>query len=226
MVESGALQCEILETTRNCEYSVIWLHGLGADGHDFVPIVAQLDLHRSRGFRFVFPHAPVIPVTINGGMEMRSWYDIRGLDMNRDQDTDGIVKTARQIRELIRTEQNRGVVANKIFLAGFSQGGAIALYVGLRYPDRLAGIIALSTYLLLAERLGTERSEANRDTPVFMAHGVQDPVVPLSAGQSCASQLTALEYPLSWQSYSMQHNVCVEEIQAVSAWMAKIIDHA
>jgi len=222
--ESGLLQCEILETADNCDYSVIWLHGLGADGHDFVPIVPQLKLGEAHGFRFVFPHAPVIPVTINGNMSMRAWYDIRSMSMSRDQDVEGIKNAAAQTGDLIRAEQNRGVPANRIFLVGFSQGGAVALYVGLRYPERLAGIMALSSYLLMPELLESERSEANLDVPLFIAHGIQDPVVPFSAGEHSAKQLAALDYPLSWQSYNMQHNVCMEEIQAVSAWIAEIID--
>ena len=222
--EPGLLQCEVLETADTCEYSVIWLHGLGADGHDFVPIVPELKLGDEHGVRFIFPHAPVIPVTINGNMRMRAWYDIRSLSMSRDQDVEGISRAATQTADLIRSEQSKGVPASRIFLVGFSQGGAIALYVGLRYPQRLAGIVALSAYQLLAKKLETERSDANLDVPVFMAHGIQDPVVPFSAGESSAKQIAALDYPLTWQSYNMQHNVCMEEIEAVSAWIAEIID--
>ena len=189
-------------------------------------IVAQLNLTGAHGFRFVFPHAPVIPVTINGSMKMRAWYDITNLSMSRDQDIDGIQRAGEQIQALIQAEQNSGVPLNKIFLAGFSQGGAVALHVGLRYPERLAGIIALSSYLLMGEQLDAERSEANRDIPLFMAHGVQDPVVPYIAGQNGARQLAAMNYPLSWHSYNMQHNVCMEEIQAVSTWIAETIDDA
>ncbi len=218
-----ALQCEILETAGDCEYSIIWLHGLGADGNDFVSIVPELNLGKSHGFRVVFPHAPVIPVTINGGMKMRAWYDIRGMSMSRDQDLEGIRRSALQIEALISAELGKGIPANKILLAGFSQGGALALYVALRYPQQLAGICALSTYQLMADQLEAERSAANRNIPVFMAHGKQDPVIPITAGESGARQLEALNYPVTWQAYNMQHNVCMEEIQAVSAWIEELI---
>ena len=221
---SGMLSREIVETADQCDYAVIWLHGLGADGHDFVPIVPQMKLGSGHGFRFIFPHAPVIPVTINGNMEMRAWYDIRGMSMNRDQDMDGILATAARIQALIDSEYQKGIDHHNIFLAGFSQGGAMAMYVGLRYPQRLAGIIALSSYQLLSDQLEAERSDANRQTPVFIAHGVQDPVVPFIAGESSAKQLSGMNYPVSWQSYNMQHNVCMEEIQDVSAWIAEISD--
>lgn len=221
-----ALQYEFLETADECEYAVIWLHGLGADGHDFVSIVPQLNLDHGRGFRFVFPHAPVIPVTINGGMRMRAWYDIRSLSMNRDQDLERIRSSALQIEALIQDELNRGIPAIKILLAGFSQGGALALYIGLRYPHRLAGICVLSGYQLLGDKLDAERSDANRNTPVFMAHGNQDPVVPIAAGESSAAQLRKLHYPVTWQTYNMQHNICMDEIQAVSAWIKEISENA
>ena len=215
-----------LETGANPLGSVIWLHGLGADGHDFEPIVPELRLPDSMPLRFVFPHAPVRPVTVNGGMAMRAWYDIRSMSMSRDQDMDGIRKAAGQVEALIAAEQEKGVPANKILLAGFSQGGAMALYIGLRHPQQLAGICALSAYLLLPEKLESERSNANRNTPVFMAHGIQDPVVPIIAGESAARQLSAMHYPLKWETYDMQHNVCMEEILAVSGWIKDLIEDA
>jgi phospholipase/carboxylesterase len=221
----ATLQCEILETAETCDYAVIWLHGLGADGHDFVPIVPELNLGTEHGFRFVFPHAPVMPVTINGGMQMRAWYDIRGMSMDRDQDEEGIGRSAAQVVALVEAEIAKGITANQIILAGFSQGGAIALYAGLRYPQRLAGICALSTYQLLAGSLETERSEANKNVPVFMAHGSLDPLIPVIAGENTAGQLRAMGYPVTWQTYNMQHSVCMEEIQAVSAWIGTITEN-
>jgi phospholipase/carboxylesterase len=192
---------------------------LGADGHDFEPIVPELGLAADLGARFVFPHAPSMPVTLNGGMVMPAWYDIGDPDLGRRVDLDGVRRSAEHIRDLLKREQARGIPPERIVLAGFSQGGAIALYLGLRYPQRLAGILALSTYLVAADTLEGERAEANRDTPVFLGHGTYDPLVPESAGRSAAERLKSLGQPVAWTTYPMQHQVCLEEIRDVGAWL-------
>jgi phospholipase/carboxylesterase len=200
------------------ESAVIWLHGLGASGHDFEPIVPYLGLD-SAAARFVFPHAPVRPVTINNGMRMRAWYDIHGPQVSRDQDEAGIANSAELVRALIERENERGVPCSRIVLAGFSQGGAIALHVGLRYGERLAGILALSTYLLFPERLDGERSQANARTPVFVGHGSFDPMVPIAMGRALADRLQALAYPVSWHHYPIPHSVDQAEIADAGAWL-------
>ncbi len=197
--------------------AVIWLHGLGADGHDFEPIVPELKL--PFGARFIFPHAPVRPVTINGGMAMRAWYDIVGFGAKFEQDVDGIRASAASVGALIDREIARGLDATQIVLAGFSQGGAIALHTGLREPRRLGGIVALSTYLPLAESLAAELSDANRDVPILMAHGSVDPVVPLAMGEASKTLLEAAGYAVDWRVYPMAHSVCIEEIAAISAFL-------
>ncbi len=199
--------------------TVIWLHGLGADGHDFESIVPELGLDPSIGVRFLFPHAPQIPVTLNGGMRMRAWYDIAELDLRRHHDEAGILRSCARIEALIDHEISRGVPTERIVLAGFSQGGAIALHLGLRFDRKLAGIVALSTYLVRAESLDQELSPANRKTPIFQAHGAHDPMVPLDRGQEARDRLLALGYPLFWQRYPMQHEVCWEEIRALGDWL-------
>ena len=200
--------------------AVIWLHGLGADGHDFEPIVPELRLEHA--VRFVFPHAPVRPVTINGGMAMRAWYDILGFDRNAKEDAAGIRASAAAVTELIDREIERGIPAERIALAGFSQGGAIALHTALREPRALAGVLALSTYLPLAGTLPTERSGANAAIRIFMAHGTEDPVLPLSLGESSRRALAALGYTVDWHAYPMPHSVCLEEINAIGAWLAAL----
>lgn len=200
--------------------AVIWLHGLGADGHDFVPLVPALGLPAGQGIRFVFPHAPMRPVTINGGMVMRAWYDIHDAAFTRREDEAGIRQSDDLVRELIRREQARGVPGNRIVLAGFSQGGAMALFTGLRHEAPLAGILALSTYLPLAERLEEERHPANHRTPVLMIHGSRDSIVPLSLAQASRRRLEALGQPLEWHELSMGHEVTAEEADLVGAWLA------
>jgi phospholipase/carboxylesterase len=197
--------------------SVIWLHGLGADGHDFEPIVPELSL----GFaaRFVFPHAPVRPVTINGGMAMRAWYDILGLDRRAPEDAVGIRTSAAAVTELIDSEIARGMPAERIVLAGFSQGGAIALQTALREPRKLGGVMALSTYLPLASTLAAERSAASAGLPIFMAHGTADDILPLALGESSRRALEALGFSVEWHAYAMAHSVCGEEIGAIGAWL-------
>ncbi len=204
--------------------SVIWLHGLGADGHDFEPVVPQLRAASDVPLRFVFPHAPTRPVTINNGMVMRAWYDIKGFDLSQKEDIDGTTDSASQITELIDQEQARGIAADKIVLAGFSQGGAIALYLGLRYPKKLAGIMALSTYLPFADALLDERSDANRGTPILMAHGTADPVVPMGLGQLSYERIHAMGYPVQWQTYPMAHAVCPPQLADIAGWLRQRFD--
>ncbi|MCC5859199.1 MAG: alpha/beta hydrolase fold domain-containing protein [Ectothiorhodospiraceae bacterium] len=203
--------------------SVIWLHGLGADGHDFEPIVPELRLPAEHGVRFLFPHAPVRPVTLNAGMAMRAWYDIIALGGNAQQDAAGIRQSARQLEALIQREHERGVPAERIVLAGFSQGGAIALHTGLRHPERLAGIMGLSTYLPLGDTVEAERHSANAQTPIFLAHGSMDPVVPMAMGERSRDGLQAMGYPVEWHDYPMVHQVCMEEIEDISAWLQRVL---
>lgn len=210
-------------TRRNPEASVIWLHGLGADGHDFEPIVPELARGQERALRFVFPHAPVRPVTINGGYRMRAWYDITGFDRQAIQDEVGIRGADAALRALIRRENERGIPADRIVLAGFSQGGATALFTALRYPEKLAGIIGLSCYALLASTLADERRPANQSTPIFMAHGSSDPVVDPRLGEECRRLLESHGYAVEWHSYPMPHSVCAEEVAAISAWLSRTL---
>jgi len=198
--------------------SVIWLHGLGADGHDFEPVVPALQLPGTP-LRYVFPHAPPRAVTINMGMVMRAWFDVRGLQRGSSQDEQGIRTSEAQLRALIRRENERGIPAERIVLAGFSQGGAVALHTGLRYEERLAGILALSTYLPLQDRFDAEVHEANRATPIFQAHGTQDPLVVPERGEETREFLTARGYPLEWRTYPIQHAVSPEEIADVRTWL-------
>ena len=200
-------------------YSVIWLHGLGADGHDFEPIVPYLDLPPATTVRFIFPHALMRPVTVNGGAVMRAWYDIIEISTSKGQDEAGIKHSAMKVRDLIDAEISRGVPASRILLAGFSQGGAMALHVGLRYPEKLAGIMALSAYLLFPERLKEEASEANVETPVFIGHGTADPVVPFLLGQAAREVLDTGKRPVEWHSYPIPHSVSQPEIVDIGHWM-------
>jgi phospholipase/carboxylesterase len=210
-----------LVTGADPQGTVVWLHGLGADGWDFVPIVRELPLPESLALRFIFPHAPVRPVTINNGNEMRAWYDIRQSDIARVPDEAGIRDSQAAIERLIARERTRGVADEKIVLAGFSQGGAIALQTGLRHRERLAGIVALSTYLPLEESLEAEASGANRSTPVFMGHGTQDPVIPLALAQASQRALQARSYDVQWHTWPMPHSVCAEEVEALGEFLAR-----
>jgi len=207
------------ETAASPRYSVIWLHGLGADGHDFAPIVPELVAVDWPALRFVFPHAPVRPVTVNGGMPMRAWYDIVGFDLLAQQDEAGIRASIAATEALIARENARGVPDERIFLAGFSQGGAIALAAGLRHASRLAGIVALSTYLPIADTLAAERSAANADVGIFQAHGSFDPVVIPPRGSASRDLLQGLGYRVDWHSYPMAHAVCAEEIADLRRWL-------
>ena len=210
-----------IETADHPTHSVIWLHGLGADGHDFAPIVPDLVSPQWPALRFVFPHAPVRPVTINGGMPMRAWYDIFGFDLLSKQDEAGTRQSIAQVDALIAREQERGVPSERILLAGVSQGGAIALAGGLRHPQKLAGIIALSTYLPIAATLADERSAANANVPIFWGHGTLDPVVILQRGIDSRAALEALGYKVDWHTYPMPHSVCPEEIADLRQWMGE-----
>ena len=200
-------------------YSVIWLHGLGADGHDFEGIVPELALAAATNIHFIFPNAPVQPVTVNGGINMRAWYDIADSALENQVDTDGIYQSAAAIAELIKQEQAKGIKPEHILLAGFSQGGVIALHAGLRYPERLAGILALSTYLPTTRQLALERSAANNNVPIFMAHGILDLVVSIETAKAAYDSLTAMGYQITWRDYVMAHSVCVEEIQHISEFI-------
>ncbi|HEU4646213.1 MAG TPA: dienelactone hydrolase family protein [Burkholderiales bacterium] len=214
-----SLEAVEIETAASPDASVIWLHGLGADGHDFEPVVPELRLAPMLRLRFVFPHAPVRPVTLNMGMRMRAWYDILQLG-GGPEDEVGVRASQGMVEALIERERSRGVAARRIVLAGFSQGGAIALHTGLRHGQRLAGILALSTYLPLAGSLQAERSEANRDVPIFMAHGELDDIIPLTRAQQSRQALAAQGYALQWHSYPMPHSLCGEEIADIAAWLA------
>jgi len=209
-----------LQTHETCEWSVIWMHGLGADGSDFVPVLPELGLDPSISIRFVFPNAPSIPVTCNGGYVMPAWYDIISLDKDsRDVDAAGIVTSRRQIRDLIERENKLGIPSNRIFLAGFSQGGAVAYTTGLTHPEPLAGIIALSTYLPVPKLVIEEVAEANRKTPIFAAHGTEDDVVSLELGMHARDFLQQNGYTSQWHEYPMPHSICLEEIQDIGTWL-------
>lgn len=203
--------------------TVIWLHGLGADGHDFVPVVPELGLPKDHGIRFIFPHAPVRPVTINNGMPMRAWYDILSLSRMDKQDDAGIRASEAIVHGVIRQELSLGIPVNRIVIAGFSQGGAIALHTALRYPQRLAGLLPLSTYLPLNDKLAVEASPANKDLPILMCHGEYDQVLPLALGESSCEILGAQGYDVDWRTYPMQHQVCSEEIEVIGEWLQKVL---
>jgi len=217
------LPCIEMETAPNPRASVIWLHGLGADGNDFVPIVPELRLPGSLPVRFIFPHAPVRPVTINNGFRMRAWYDISAADLNNRADIAGVQQSQRQVEALVGREKERGIASARTVLAGFSQGGAIALYTGLRHADRLAGIIALSTYLVAADKLFAEAATANRGASIFMGHGTADPIVRFEWGNASRQALASAGYDVEWHTYRMEHSVCMEEINAVSAWLTRVL---
>ena len=212
-----------LESAPQPGAAVIWLHGLGADGNDFAALVPELDLRACPPIRFVFPHAPSLPVTLNGGYVMPAWYDIFGADLVQRQDAAGIRKSAQAITALIEHEISRGIPARNIVLAGFSQGCAVALHTGLRFPQRLAGIVALSGYLPLADSLAAERTNANADTPIFMGHGSMDPVVVPARGEASRDLLGKLGYSVQWHDYPMQHSVHAREVADISVFLASVL---
>ncbi|HEY7652871.1 MAG TPA: alpha/beta hydrolase-fold protein [Methylomirabilota bacterium] len=220
---SDLLDALEIETAPNPDAAVVWMHGLGADGHDFEPIVPELGLPARPGIRFVFPHAPLRPVTINQGHVMRAWYDIRALAGVRREDEAGVRQSARQIEALMERERQRGIASRRLVLAGFSQGGAMALHVALRYPERLAGILALSCFLPLGSTLAAEASPANGDVPIFWAHGVHDPMVPLAMAEQGREQVGSLGYRIEWHQYPIPHSVCAEEIADVARWLGRVL---
>jgi phospholipase/carboxylesterase len=222
-MSSRALPTVEVEPERPARATVVFLHGLGADGHDFEPVVPYLGLDPALAVRFVFPHAPSRGVTINRGMIMPAWYDIRSGDLRADVDEQGIRESARAVAALVERERGRGIEPRNIVLGGFSQGGAIALHAALRYPERLAGVIALSTYLVLADSLPAEASAANRDLPVFMAHGTRDPMVAFERGDWSRQHLAEQGYPVEWHTYPMQHEVAPREIEDMSRWIASVL---
>ena len=221
---SELLQCVEVQTDPAPAATVILLHGLGADGYDFVPVVRELETHGAPAARYVFPHAPTMPVTINGGYVMRAWYDILGTDLVRREDEHGIRASQGMVEALIEQEVGRGVPRSRIVLAGFSQGGAITLQTGLRQSEPLAGLIALSCYLPLATAFAKEAAAGSTRVPIFLAHGTQDPVVPLARGTTSRDALKAAGYAVEWHEYPMPHSVCAEEIRDIAAFMKRVLD--
>jgi len=218
-----SLEAVIIEPPSVHGASVIWLHGLGADGHDFEPIVPELGLPEDHGIRFIFPHAPVRPVTINAGMAMRAWYDVKSQDLRRQEDAEAIEDSKEIINRFIAAEIRNGIPAHRIILAGFSQGGAITLHSGLRYPERLGGLLALSCYLPLPGRLAAEKSAASLTVPILMLHGVFDPLIPVTTGQQSFELLKHFGYNIEWRTYPMQHSVCMEEVEDIGRWLQSVL---
>ena len=218
-------QLEFIERTtgENPTHSIIWLHGLGADGHDFEAIVPELSLPASASYRFLFPHAPFQRITVNKGQVMRGWYDIRSTDIDRQEDFEGISDSTIALMSLIEDEINRGIPAENIVIAGFSQGGAIALNTGLRYHTKLAGIMALSTYLPSHEAYPENAHEENKGTPIFMAHGKVDEVIAFEIGQKSQAKLESMGYPVEWHEYNIGHGVGPDELDAISQWLQKVL---
>ena len=209
-----------IETAPDPRTSIIWMHGLGADGNDFAPLADEIDLPVA--VRYIFPHAPMMPVSINGGYVMRAWYDISDAAIRRE-DESGVRASQRLVEDLLAREKSRGIGASRIVLAGFSQGGAIALQAGLRHGERLAGIMALSTYVPLADQLATEAHPANRGVPIFMAHGTADPMIAFARAQASRDLLLQLGYAVEWSEYRMQHAVCPQEIADIGAWLGRVL---
>jgi len=220
------LDCVELNPDTAPAYAIIWLHGLGADGHDFEPVAQALQLPASLPIRFVFPHAPQRPVTVNMGAVMRAWYDILEMDVARRVDLENILTSAQLLRNLIQRELDNGIPSQRILLAGFSQGGAIALHTGLRYEKPLAGILAMSTYLPTVETLEAECHAANRDIPILMTHGQYDPVIPIVHAENTREALIRLGYSVQWQAYPMEHQVCIEEIADLRSWLLEVLPPA
>ncbi|HEX9718988.1 MAG TPA: alpha/beta hydrolase [Ramlibacter sp.] len=219
----AALEFIETETGPQPGATIIILHGLGADGNDFVPIARELDLAEAGPVRFVFPHAPVIPVTINNGYRMRAWYDILGMDLASREDEAGLRKSMAAVEDLLEREEERGMPAHRIVMAGFSQGCAMALLTGLRHKERLAGMVGMSGYLPLARTTGSERTDANALTPIFMGHGRHDDVVDIARGTASCDALRGLGYEVEWHDYPMGHSVCMEEIEDLNAWLLKVL---
>ena len=222
MEKTNLLPSIIVNPKKDPIASVIWLHGLGADGHDFENIVPELSLPETLPVRFIFPHAPLRPITLNGGYVMRAWYDIHSLALDQDQDEIGIRTSKQAICALIEQEQQQGILSNRIILAGFSQGGVMALYTGLRYSKPLGGVLALSSYLALDNTLDAEAHAASKDIPIMMAHGTMDPLIPLSLAESSKHLLEKKGYKIEWHTYPMEHTVCSNEILDISEWLKKL----
>ena len=212
-----------VETAPKPEVAIIWMHGLGADGNDFVPLVRELDLAGLPAIRFVFPHANTMPVTINGGYVMRAWYDIIGTDLARREDEAGLRASQLQVEALVAREKARGIPASRIVLAGFSQGCAMALQTGLRHPETLAGLMCLSGYVPLSAKVPTERTDASLATPVFMVHGRGDGVIPIARAEQSRDLLKSMGYQVEWHEYMMQHSLCAEEVDHISAWLKRVL---
>lgn len=214
-----------IESGANPSAAIIWMHGLGADANDFVPIVKELDLRDCPAIRFIFPNAPQIPVTLNGGYIMRAWYDIAaaGTDINKREDESGLRQSQQQVEALITRENARGIATENIILAGFSQGCAMSLQTGLRHPQKLAGIMGLSGYVPLADKIAEERHPANQNTSIFLVHGTVDPVIPIQRAQQSRDLLVSLGYPVEWHDYWMQHSVSPQEIMDIEFWLRKIL---
>ena len=217
------LEAIIIETDEHPDAAVIWLHGLGADGNDFVPIIEQLQLPSDLVIRFIFPHAPIRPITINQGYPMSGWYDISSDSIVAQEDEMGIKESSAILKQLCEEQEENGIDACRIVVAGFSQGGAIALHCGCRYPKPLAGIMALSTYLALPDSLDDEISDAAIETPVFMAHGQQDEIIDFQHGKDCQQQLESYDMDIHWHEYEMGHSVCLEEIQHIRRWLTEVL---
>jgi phospholipase/carboxylesterase len=220
---SSTLETIQVDTGPNPTASVIWLHGLGASGDDFVPIVRELDLTGLPAIRFIFPHAPTMPVTVNNGYVMRAWYDIIGADLTRREDEKGLRASQAMVEALIAQEKARGVPAARIVLAGFSQGCAMTLQTGLRHPEKLAGLLCLSGYVPLHTTIAAERVAANQQTPVFLAHGRGDQVIPIIRAEQSRDLLKSLGYDVEWREYQMPHSVCQEEVEDIGAWFRRVL---
>lgn len=214
----------VVQASRSVDASIIWLHGLGADGHDFEPIVPHLGSAVTERTRFVFPHAPKRPVTINNGFVMRAWYDVLDVDIARRADAVGVRESEKILRCYIEAEVESGIPPERIVVAGFSQGGAIALHGGLRYPQRLAGVLGISCYLPLPAEIADGGAPANAKTPMFMAHGTQDPVIPVGAGEKSRDFLRDLDYDIEWHTYPVPHSVCLEEIEDIGRWLRRVLE--
>ena len=218
----STLESVIVETGTKPSFTIIWMHGLGADGHDFEPLVPELIEAGMPSLRFVFPHAPVRPVTLNNGYRMRAWYDLLAIDRRAAEDAEGIHASSSAIGEFIKKENDSGIPTSRIAIAGFSQGGAMALHVATRAPEKLAGVIALSCYLPLARQFATERSNANLSTPMFIAHGQQDPVVPFQLGDDSRRVLEGTGFKVEWHAYAMPHSLCEQEVADIRAFLKRI----
>ncbi|AEA96300.1 alpha/beta hydrolase [Alteromonas mediterranea] len=218
------LPCVEINPSTAPDACVIWLHGLGDSGHGFAPIVPELKLPDSMAVKFLFPHASERPITINGGMRMRAWYDIKSLDFESRADLEGVKESAEQVEQLIKAQIESGIKAERIVLAGFSQGGVIALHLAPRFSQKLAGVMALSTYMCEPALLSSEALDVNRETPIMMAHGEQDEVVPVFMGNAAFKTLNECGFKATWQTYTMQHNVCMQELNDISAWLQKLLN--